>query len=507
MDRSTKTDAPISTDFEASTLFDRIAHSRAALKSVVPQVLACFASCILLRWAELEDRERQAIAEFDGQDYEPILPSEVRIETWLHRPISEFESGIREEVIKRLQHRNSNSLRTWLSKVISNETISLPIDDPDLRRHVWAWLLSVVGRADLSIAAGRVQVEHVFDSLLQQASQRIKGFEVYTPQPVVDLMVDLASPQPGERIYDPCFGTGGLLVTAARRINSAATKCAAGEWERLRSQSIFGVESNVRAYAIATARIVLAGITQPGLELGDALERPRQVGSERFDLVLACPPWGYKSSDLEQIRHQHFRVPSRDLTTLFLQHAMDSLRPGGRAVLAVPDGTLFGRGADKQVRRLLLTEFSTEGVVSLPEGTLAPFTAIKSNLLIFRRTEPKSKVKFLVVSRLAGTNPRLQVPEERPKEISDKFRSTKFDDRFWSTPISDLEKRDWELVAKPSGHEELIGQISLIRKADPSIQERPLGKIARIFAGISYDKRNTQARGGQGSPIAVVPRG
>lgn len=475
----------------AMQAMNQLRGSSLAISDAIPRFLSYVAAWVFLQWAEYEDRERQAVAEFDGEDYEPLLPEHLRTERWLEIPPDQFDQRVRLELLRHLDRPTSNPLADRVRWVVNSETLDFPDERPAVRVDIQHWLREAF---DLSSAEGRDSASQMFDALLQQSISLTKGISWYTPQPVVDLMVELGAPAPGDRVYDPCFGMGGLLVASARRIRDAAKTCASGEWKRLQDQTIFGVELNRRVSAIAMTRIVLAGITSPGLEVGDALERPRHNGAERFDLILACPPWGYvgKLPRGEQTRFGHFRVTSRDQTTLFLQHAMDALRPGGRAVMAVPDGTLFGTGADKHVRRILLEEFETEGVISLPAGTFAPFTGIKSNVLVFRRREAREDIRFLVAGRLTGTRQRGVEPEQTPQEIARKFRSKEYGKDFWTVPVKELEKRNWELVAKKTGDRELNVQLKSFSRLDESIERTNLKAVAEVFAGVSYDRRSTQ---------------
>ena len=74
------------------------------------------------------------------------------------------------------------------------------------------------------------------------------------------MMADLLDPSPGERIYDPCFGTGGLLATVTSRLHEKAMQMPPKVWTEVQQQSVFGVEINPFAYSIGLARVVLAGI-------------------------------------------------------------------------------------------------------------------------------------------------------------------------------------------------------------------------------------------------------
>ena len=346
------------------------------------------------------------------------------------------------------------------------------------------------------------------EALLANALQKQRQAQFYTPKSIVELMVEFADPKPGERIYNPCFGTGGLLVESARRIKAAAKTLPAGEWDRLRSQSIFGVDMDPLVYTIALTRIILAGIPEPKLEMADSLERPVASSSDRFDVILACPPWGYtgRVSGRDRFRYNHLFLSSKDMSNLFLQHIMQSLRPEGRAVVAVPEGTLFASGPDRKLRQRLLQEFLVEGVVSLPAGTFAPFTGIKSNLLLFRRSKPKDNIRFLEVHRLAGTKGNASSEEETPEELTKLFREGMFTERLWEKPVKELKKRDWELIAKRGGDEDLAKWLDTIKKADPEIRELPLGSVSMVMSGVTYG-RETATKGmksSRGMPIVRI---
>src|SRR5439155_7332040 len=122
---------------------------------------------------------------------------------------------------------------------------------------------------------------------------------------------------------------------AARRLKAGAVTDTPRRWDDVRTNGIFGIEINPSSFAIGLCRVVLAGIEQPGLELGDALERPlpRNRAVEGFDCIMAAPPWGSRLSDA---RARQYPVPTGGVENLFLQHVMAHLRTGGRAVVALP---------------------------------------------------------------------------------------------------------------------------------------------------------------------------
>jgi type I restriction enzyme M protein len=360
------------------------------------------------------------------------------------------------------------------------------------------FILNRISELDLTSPPGQDAAARLMDEAVVWAVEDGKySGEFYTPQGVVELMLELADPQPGNRIYDPCFGSGGLLLACARRLKERAKLLPLRVWNDVRTNSFFGVEINSLSYVIGMTRLVLAGIPEPRLELGDALERSahKLSSSEKFDVIVACPPWGGRPEIHGRIHPEgNFLFPSKNSENLFLQHVARSLRPGGKAVIALPEGMLFRAGTDSDVRKWLLEEFRVDGVISLPSGTFAPYTNIKANLLLFRRERPAKMVRFCVIHSLAGAGRKRPSASELPAlpvDVARRFRIGEESDDLWETPITDLGHREWELVAKPPGVDQLQQLLNGVQSADKSVSVSVLGSIADVFTGTSYDKRTT----------------
>ncbi len=459
-------------------------------------LVAWVCTIIYLCWAEHEDNERSAIASFEEREYEPLLPSSMWFNNWLAMKPETLKDFIQKDFLPRFQNDNhTNPLWANLTRCFSTiDTKHFP--DFICDQHWRSWLQKWVSELDFSNSESKLRSNKMIEAMLDLSVRKsgTSGGAFYTPAPIVTLMNELVDPKPGERVYDPCFGTGGLLVESARRIKEASKTCAAGEWEQIRNQSIFGVDIYSRVYPIALTRIVLAGIPGPGLELADSLERHEAGNGGHFDVVLACPPWGHIGRAGKEDSYRHFTVRSKDSANLFIQHIMQSLRPGGRAVVAVPEGTLFSAGSDRQLRRKLLDEYEVEGVISLPSGTFSPFTGIKSNLILFQKTKPGHSVRFCQVKQLAGTAGKVLREAEKPEEIAVRFRDGKKSDLLWDTEIEELKKRDCELIAKRTGEEDLQKWLSAVQKNSPSVQVTALEKVAEVVTGISYSKRIVRER-------------
>lgn len=219
--------------------------------------------------------------------------------------------------------------------------------------------------------------------------------EFYTPRPVVRLMVDLVNPQLGEVVLDPACGTGGFLVESYSHLVKQANTVQ--KRKQLQQSSIQGCEAKPLPYLLVNMNLLLHGLESPDIDPGNALRFPlKEIGDrERVDVILSNPPFG---GEEERGILGNFPDDKQTAETalLFLQLIMRKLRrrPGGRAAVVVPNGTLFGDGICARIKHELLTEFNLHTVVRLPNGVFAPYTNIPSNLLFFDRSGATQDVWF-----------------------------------------------------------------------------------------------------------------
>lgn len=459
--------------------------------------IAWAAAWLFLRWAEHEDAEQEAIALFNGENYTPLFPSHIKWENYKDLQPEDFSHFLESTLIPHIRSLDGRPVAIHLNRMVkyyepmwfglpADVSVKSSLHEPPVHFQLISTLWHIVSPLDLGRQEHCNYASNFIDSILYNNIKKARSSEFITPNPVVDLMVELANPQCGESIYDPCFGVGGLLVQAARRIRESAKQSATGEWENLSHNSIFGIEWDETAYTIAIARIVLSGIPKPGLELTNALQRPR---SASFDVVLAVPPWGHIDNEIRESLRLSYNVPARDWSNLFVQHIMQALKPGGRAVIAVPEGLLFSSGPDKQLRKWLLNDFKVDGIISLPEGSFAPCTGIKSSLILIRREAPAESVFFCQVQKLAGTAVKTTAKEEKPLEIAKRFHEREVGSNSWSTPVYELMKHNWELVAKKSGDEQMNKWLSEICSSKTEVQRLSLQQIAVVATGIKYDRK------------------
>jgi len=222
-----------------------------------------------------------------------------------------------------------------------------------------------------------------------------KGGEFYTPRSVVRLMVHLLKPTLAHDVYDPCCGSGGMLIAAKEYIDEHG--------EDGRKANLFGQEFNGTVWSIAQMNMLLHGISNAWLENEDTLADPRHIeGGElrRFDRILTNPPfsinWGHteKSPDGSlawnpTFREERFRfgeVPlgSKKADLMFLQHMLAVTRDEGMIATVLPHGVLFRGGEERGIRAGIIENDLLEAVIGLP-ANLFYGTGIPACILILRQ--------------------------------------------------------------------------------------------------------------------------
>ena len=190
--------------------------------------------------------------------------------------------------------------------------------------------------------------------------------EFYTNRTVVQLMTKIMDPQPGETVYDPTCGSGGLLLNCALQLKA--------EGKEYRTLKLYGQEINLITSAIARMNMFLHGIEEFSIVRGDTLEHPafmRQDELRRFDVILANPPYSIKAWNRDRFANDPYgrniwgTPPQGCADYAFQQHIHKSLDPqNGRYAILWPHGILF-REMEMEMRKKMVEEDWVEAVIGL----------------------------------------------------------------------------------------------------------------------------------------------
>ncbi|MFD3464222.1 N-6 DNA methylase [Nocardia fluminea] len=223
--------------------------------------------------------------------------------------------------------------------------------------------------------------------------------EFYTNRTLVHLMTMMLEPQPGESVYDPTCGTGGMLISTV-----AEVKRQGKEWRNLR---LYGQELNHGTSAIARMNLFLHGVTDGHIAHGDTLSRPAfhdtQGQLQRFDVVLANPPYSIKAWNRTAFANDPFGrnlwglPPQNAADYAFIQHIAASLdRKTGRAAILLPHGVLT-RAGESHVRAAMVESDLVEAVIGLAHG-LFYNSGMEAIVLVLNANKPsKRRGKVLLI--------------------------------------------------------------------------------------------------------------
>lgn len=466
------------------------------MRSMLPvhEMGVALASLLFLRWADFQEAELEAIAAFDDTAYEPVLPPSLHWRTWHQLPpqdISLILTGRLPAALHQLSNCRHNPLATHLHRLAGsmNKLAELPAQT---LKTIVEWLAA----QPFETPADRRQLLDVFDrSLLFSIKGQEGGIRPHlTRQSIAHFIALLADPKAGNRIYDPCFGSAGLLTAACDTVlHSEKEKSARTGAAEL---AISGVEINSAAYIVGLTRLALAGIDDPQLELGNSLERtqPNNPQQEGFDVVVANPPFGMRAHP-EVI--EHFPVQTKDATGLFIQHALAQLRPGGRAVIVVPQGILFRGGPEKKLRQFLLEQHTVETVISLPVTAFLPFSSVKSNILVLRRGGTTKQIRMVDAEQFFAQGKGRQpatISEAGARELVEKIREPKPSECCWDIDAATLAETEFDLTPRRRDQSGLDDILRSIQSEVPLVQlkeccEIMLGRSVRS-ADLVYESPN-----------------
>ncbi|RLB32582.1 MAG: N-6 DNA methylase [Deltaproteobacteria bacterium] len=298
-------------------------------------------------------------------------------------------------------------------------------------------------------------LSQVYEGLLQKMGEKNNdGGQFFTPREVIRVMVRVIDPKVGETVYDPCCGTGGFLAQAYQHMMQKVTT--ATDIEILKTRTFYGREKEDLVYPIALANLVLHGIDEPHIWHGNTLTGHEVYGGlftdapAIFDVVLTNPPFGGKEGKDAQTR---FAYKTSSTQVLFLQHVIDSLKPGGRCGIVMDEGVLFrtNEKAFVKTKRKLLNECSLWCIVSLPPKVFVNAgAASKTNLLFFAKGEPTKEIWYYDLSDFNVTKKQpLTVAhfEEFFKLLDTSNLKLSESERSWRVPIEEIQAKNYDLKA------------------------------------------------------------
>jgi type I restriction enzyme M protein len=292
--------------------------------------------------------------------------------------------------------KSNSELENVLNRIDFNKQEEIPQDR--LIKLVEHFSQFKVGNQNVSPDMLGNAYEYLLKQFNELAPQRAGEF--YTPREIVKVMVEILDPDEGDEVYDPCCGSGGMLIVSHDHI--------IGKSKDPDKLFLNGQEINPDTWAIAKMNVALHDL-EAEISHGDTLADPKFLDGavlKKFTIALANPMWnqdGYKEL-MENDRFGRFNygiTPNSAADWGWIQHMLASLKPNGRMGIVLDQGALFRGGAEREIRKKIIDEDLVECVVVMPEKTF--YNAGAPGCLIFlNKNKPKQrsgKVLFIHAAR------------------------------------------------------------------------------------------------------------
>ena len=345
-----------------------------------------------------------------------------------------------------------------------------------------------INDVDFNDLTERQHFGDIYEQLLNDLQSAGNAGEYYTPRAVTAFMADRIDPRPGEVLFDPACGTGGFLTCALRHMRKRYVK--RPEDEQAMQASLRAVEKKQLPHMLCVTNMLLHGVEDPGFVRHDnTLARPYTSWGrkDRVDVVLTNPPFGGKEEDgIESNFPAHFRT--KETADLFLALIVRLLKPGGRAAVVLPDGSLFGEGVKTRLKEHLMEECNLHTIVRLPNSVFKPYASIGTNLLFFEKGEPTRETWFyehLVPEGQKAYSMTKPIKLEHLQPCMDWWggpnrKGRKATPRAWKVGADEVKARGWNLDVKnphaaEADHgdpEELLAKLAEAEAETAALRER-----------------------------------
>lgn len=303
------------------------------------------------------------------------------------------------DVFRKITGANSPKLDGIFDRIDFNDKESLP--DAVLSQLVQHFNKVPLGNKNVTGDMLGQAYEYLLEQFADDAGK--KGGEFYTPGMVVELLVMMLKPHELESIYDPCCGSGGMLVHAAQYLKKHDQNPV--------KLFMYGQEKNRNTYVISRMNMFLHGYENAHIEHGDTFIAPKHLENgqlKKFNIVLANPMWNQDNWHHDKWKNGDpynrfvFGLPSKSSGDwAWLQLMYSSLKPGGRMGIVMDNGVLFRGSSEGKIRKVFLERDLIETVIGLP-GKLFYNTSSPGCLLLFNTNKPanrRNKVLFIDASK------------------------------------------------------------------------------------------------------------
>lgn len=364
----------------------------------------------------IDDQDQQLEVLKDG--YRSPIPSRLKWRNWAADPEGmtgeELLSFINDTLFPDLKELSASGSRARTVRDVFEDAYNY-MKSGQLMRQV----INKINSVDFNNMIERQHFGDIYEQILNDLQSAGAAGEYYTPRAVTSFMVQMTDPKLGETLFDPACGTGGFLTCAVRHIRERYVK--RPEDESTLQGSLRAMEKKHLPHVLAVTNMLLHRIENPSfLHHGNTLARPYTSWKKdkRVDIILTNPPFGGHEEDgIQSNFPNHLR--SHETADLFLALIIRLLKPGGRAAVVLPSGTLFGDGVKARLKEQLMEECNLHTIVRLPDSVFKPYASINTNLLFFEKGTPTQDIWFWEHKVPKGQKAYSKTRPIRPEHLAD----------------------------------------------------------------------------------------
>ena len=422
---------------------------------------------LFLKYLDDFEKDRKTAAELAGKTYSQIIAPEYRWEAWAapktkDGAIDHNKAQTGDDLKEFVDGKLFPYLKRFKADATSADTIEYKIGEifSELKNKLQSGynlreVINLVDELRFRSKTEKDEMSHLYESKIKNMGNAGRnGGEYYTPRPLIKAIVKVVAPKIGDRIYDGAVGSAGFLCEAFEYLK-AKGNLSTTDQATLQKKTFYGKEKKSLAYVIGVMNMILHGIEAPNIvhtntlteNLADIQEK------DRFDIVLANPPFGGKERKEVQ---QNFPIRTGETAFLFLQHFIKILKAGGRGGVVIKNTFLSNTdNASVSLRKLLLESCNLFAVLDCPGGTFQG-AGVKTVVLFFEKGVKTRKVWYYQLDpgrNMGKTNP---LHDDDLAEFVELQQTSADSSKSWSLDIGSLSTAEVDLSVKnPNGGEEV----------------------------------------------------
>ncbi|MBU1099803.1 MAG: type I restriction-modification system subunit M [Bacteroidetes bacterium] len=422
---------------------------------------------LFLKYLDDLEKERKSKAELVGKEYEYLIDDEYRWDVWAAPKNGDGKIDINkaltgDDLKDFVDLQLIPYLKKFKTSASSPDTLEYKVGEifNELKNKIQSGYtlrgaIDLIDQLRFQTHAEKHEMSHLYeDKIKNMGSAGRNGGEYYTPRPLIKTIVKVVAPELGQTIYDGAVGSAGFLCEAFEYLQEHNKQRSTSQNNVLQTKTFYGKEKKSLAYIIGTMNMILHGVEAPNIVHANTLaENIADIQEkDRYDIVLANPPFGGKERD--EVK-QNFNIKTGETAFLFLQHFIKILRAGGKAGIVIKNTFLSNTdNASVSLRKLLLESCNLHTVLDLPGGTFQG-AGVKTVVLFFEKGSATRKVWYYQLNldrNLGKTN---SLNENDLAEFV-KLQSTKANsENSWSVKIADVDPVTFDLSVKnPNKKEE-----------------------------------------------------